>query len=652
MPALLVTALRFLFVAIVQTAAYVAASNVLERVVDYIRASLRNDGGLTEEETDDTLRNEVLDALVLIGVTVASLKTRIPLRLADKLGLQATTLTRKTLSAKAKAGIATAATKGALKSTAVKVFLGGLALSFANTLLWFPQLVQQFGDQAAFAPEQSNNYYERFFGVRPFMEPSTLESPPPFGKGEFTDYALSLEFGGVTGINDPFKNQSLPYSRKNLAELVFTLYGTNIVKGTKLTAKPMIAEVAKYLVIPGRSTTAPVSSSGNLVTPAPVSSTKVFIGALNQGRLSSATGFTPRPDDLILSVQELETALRNNLVPFLASALGRFVYETRIVSSVTTKDGFTQRGQAQQIVVGTNRDGTKKYKTVVNKFAVANIYFLGETGGRTKAARIVLGATDAVNFRPSVSDLGTLDLDVRKDISTSTTSAVSEVKQSRTVTALQQAPEAPLASKTFAKAESGVLGRLFRAGASNANPPPDQLYADTGKRIYLVSNLQAPGAGIYESAEEYLKDHENGKHYETTRARLLERYGVDFDKLPARNPADLIQTAIQSGYETQKQYDPGIGDVQNPIYIAASVPELLELAAGADTTRAVGVGRACEAETLKAFFEARGQSLPSVETRSVLYEQYGLGSRGFYTGTTEQNAKLLTELQRQAGCPV
>lgn len=652
MPVLVITVLRFLFVAIMQTAAWVVASQVLERVVDYIRATLSKDGELTDTEIDDTLLNEVLDALALIGVTVASLKTRLPIRLADKLGLSATKPVRKTLSAKAKAGIEKAATKGGLRKSALKVFLGGLALSFANVLLWFPQLVQQFGDQAAFAPAQANNFYESLFGVRPFKEPSTLESPPPFSKAEFTDYAQSLETQLVSGINDPTRLQSIPYSREALAELVFSVQGESLANGERLTVAKIIPKLPQYLIFAGKSASAPVPTQGERAASASVSNTKVFVGAIGSGRLSGATDFSPRPDDLIQNIEELEAALRNNLTAFLPSVLGRFVYETKVVSTVTSKDGFTQRGQVQQVKTGTNKDGTPKYKTVVNKFAVADVYFLSDRGTRTKAARIVLGPTDAVSFRPNTNDLGRLDLNVKNDVFTTSLSGVEEVKKQGTTTALPKAPEAEFTSKNYGKASKTALSRIFRAGASNGNPGPDQLYADTGKRIYVIPNLAAPKAGIYDSQEEYIKIHDSDKHYETVKQRLKDRYGIDFESLPARNIADLYQSAVLAGYDTQEQYDAGRGRVQNPIYDAESVEQLIELAGGADTTAPIGTGPACAAESLKQFFEARKETLPSVEVRSVLYEQYELGPRSFYTGTTEQNIKLLAKLKAQAGCSV
>jgi hypothetical protein len=53
------------------------------------------------------------------------------------------------------------------------------------------------------------------------------------------------------------------------------------------------------------------------------------------------------------------------------------------------------------------------------------------------------------------------------------------------------------------------------------------------------------------------------------------------------------------------------------------------------------------AVTIYQWYQAQGQSLPSVSARSVIYEGFGLGSRNYYTGTSEQNTKLLSALKAQ-----
>lgn len=47
---------------------------------------------------------------------------------------------------------------------------------------------------------------------------------------------------------------------------------------------------------------------------------------------------------------------------------------------------------------------------------------------------------------------------------------------------------------------------------------------------------------------------------------------------------------------------------------------------------------------LSQYYASIGQSLPSVSARSKIYEQMGLGQAAFYTGTAEQNTKLLQAL--------
>lgn len=652
MPAVVVTLIRFLVVAIMQTGAWIVASEALEGLADFLRTALKSDGGMTDEEVDDTLRNEIIDAVALIGVTVGALKTKIPIRLADKLGLKVkTSKAVQTLATKAKVEAAKSAGKG-LSQSLLKKFLVGLVGSFGVSLVWLPNLVQQFGDQATFAPEAANDYYESLFGVRPFKDRSIYESPPPFGKGEFTDYAASLETQGITGINDPYKFQSLVYSRQNLAELIFGVYGDYVSQGQKLTVTKMIPLLPQYLVFKNRVAPILQNKSEPVRAPVEVEPKKIFVGTIDRGTLAEPSQFEARPDDLITDESDLEATLRDNLGLFLQSAVTRFSYDTKIVSSITTKDGFTISGQAVRVQSGSYADGRPKYKTVINKFAVADVYYNKDTGTRTKVGRIVLGPTDSINYQPSKQDLDDLDFKIRDSGFTTSLKQVTQVQQGTKSTALSTPEPQPVASVTFTKAPTAALQRFFAYRDNSGLFPPDQLGVDTGKRLYVIQNLQSPGAGIWETPAEYLKAHAEGKHYILTKQRLKERYGIEYDDLPGKNPADLRDTALRAGYDREIGFDPGFGRTENPIYNAQSVSELISLAADATGTRAPGVGPACEAENLRDFFEARGEALPSIEVRGVLYEQYDLGKRTFYTGTGAQNVKLLNKLKEQSGCPV
>ena len=52
------------------------------------------------------------------------------------------------------------------------------------------------------------------------------------------------------------------------------------------------------------------------------------------------------------------------------------------------------------------------------------------------------------------------------------------------------------------------------------------------------------------------------------------------------------------------------------------------------------------ATTLTEWYQAQGQALPSVGVRAQTYQGLGLGQSSFYTGTAEQNTKLLNALKK------
>lgn len=54
-----------------------------------------------------------------------------------------------------------------------------------------------------------------------------------------------------------------------------------------------------------------------------------------------------------------------------------------------------------------------------------------------------------------------------------------------------------------------------------------------------------------------------------------------------------------------------------------------------------------DARNLYEWYTARGEELPPVQERSQIYEDLGLGLAAFYTGTAEQNTKLLAGLKKQ-----
>lgn len=174
--------------------------------------------------------------------------------------------------------------------------------------------------------------------------------------------------------------------------------------------------------------TAPSSSSApktaTPATAAPSSRTyvsnpaQVFTGVISNGVLGTQPVFTPRPNDLINDAAELEETAYTNIGAFLRNLAGRVTYEIKIVSTATNADGMRVTGTSQRIIVGKNKNGTPKYKTVVNKFAEVVLYMLTQTGTRAKIATIVLGPVDALTYKPDANDLVRLSNRIQQNITT------------------------------------------------------------------------------------------------------------------------------------------------------------------------------------------------------------------------------------------
>jgi hypothetical protein len=238
-------------------------------------------------------------------------------------------------------------------------------------------------------------------------------SPGPFTSAQFKDYASAIETIPITQIKDPQQNVTVPYSRTNLAKLITYIYGQQILAGSKATFSTIKAVLAPYLLGVGgagavstaNAKSDSVSGYAGYQSSTTTKNIKVFTGIVSEGVVSSDLTFTPRPSNLIESTDDIKTAAANNLAPFLQALPGKVIYEVRVVSSITTKDGFKQTGTTQRVQIGTYKNGLPKYKTVTNKFATLDLYIMTDKGTRTKITTIVLGPIDSAKVNATGSDI-------------------------------------------------------------------------------------------------------------------------------------------------------------------------------------------------------------------------------------------------------
>lgn len=518
--------LRQIVMAIASGAVVTGAQELMDGTFKELVYEIRDTEGITEQDAKDIVGNVLIDLAINSASIMAVLKTGVGVKLAEWLGLTSRKFGKAALTPTAETAASKIAADGG--KTIAKRVLGrlGKILAKGTGVFWLFAALTQIVEPLWYQPGQIQRVLSAL-GIDVDVPGAVgTQAPGPFSADSsvtFSDFAKSIEAAGVKGINNPGAFQTQLYSRENLANLINYVYGQNLLAGRNLKVADLLPELGKYLISGSTAAAIPSPTASSTTTS---SIPKVYTGIVSQGVIGKGLTFTPRPDDLIESVDELRQAAANNLAPFLETVLGKIIYEVKIVSSVITKDGFKQTGTVQQIRVGTTSTGAPKYKTVVNKFATLNLYVLTDKGVRSRISTIVLGPTNSAKLTVGINDIREVETSLPALV---TTSDINEIK------------------------------------------------------------------GI-----------------ETKQAVTVSTPGVESD---TSNPVSNTGPVVTS-------------------VSPASIPATAASAAGSSTL------------TLFDWYKAQGQTLPSVSARATLYESLGLGNKLFYTGTAEQNSKLLAALKR------
>lgn len=615
MPIIIALMLRRLVMASVSGVLAATAQNILDGGFKALLFEIKDKEGVTEQDAWDILRKILGDVAVQTGVSYASLGLKLPVKTAEMLGLTSKGIATKALSSKAGQVMTKLAkdggkniVKGSLPNW---IKIAGIPASG----IWLVSAIANIVEPGIYKPEQTNAVYKAL-GI-PFQYPtqSASEKPGPFSADSsvtFADYYKSLEASGVKGINNTFAQQSQILTKQNLADLVNAVYGTMVTEGKSPSVKELIPKIAPYLIggSAGSVSSTPSQSGGTST-----SNVKVFTGIVSQGVVGQGLVFTPRPDDLIESVSELREAAANNLAPFLASLPGKVVYEVKVVSSITTKDGFKQTGTVQKVKTGTFADGSPKYKTVVNKFATLVLFIITERNTRTKLATIVLGPVDSTKLQVGQNDLRALETQLPSLVTTQDVNEIKGIETANPIT-VTTPPVATVVQPTQSVPEE----------------------VDTGFRYYSFTV----------NGEEYLEVLPWLGNIPTGHTMLSQKEFLDREfKMLAENPTRWKPFFDQMHKQNPNAFNGG----GSGYYIKDGVPYQISNAIVAGTNPSVnntggmankpGAG----ATTLSDWYQAQGQSLPPVSARSVEYERLGLGPSNYYTGTSEQNTKLLNALK-------
>lgn len=628
MPIVIALAIR----ALIQMAVTLGVISLAERFV----LPLLNKGiaeliqlfGVSEEEAQDIVANELLIFAETVGVGALALRTKLPLKVADRLGFTSKGFGRRKLSPKAATAAGAprptapvtlssvpvpSASEAAFIVNTARTRLSGFAVAYDLVLktLAIPFLALiGINNLIDFGNWNSGAYQKTFQRIFAKITGGLLVPDEDYRKTRtaspevFNKVFATYQIEGATAINDPFKMQSVPFTRDNLIDLVDQV-GAELLRTTQRASTKDVL-LATQLMIVFKKPTRPAPQGPAPIARAAVSPVKVFTGVVAQGALGVAEPFTPREDDLISNVEELRVAAQNNLAAWQVGLPGRIIHELKIVTSVTNKDGTRRVGSTQQVIRGYKKDGSPVYKTITNKFAVIDLFIFTARNVRSKIDTIILGPVDAATLQISPEALAKLARDIKADTLTNDTADITAIQTPNPISIMPPASVfAPLAAPAVEETE---IARKFRT---------------LGLREFGLDKLPEMETRAADPG--------------TTRETILAPLGVAgadprYEEL-VRKELEVKLASIRTLRAA------GIAQSYPNLARRLNIPELAE-----------ALPDQCGAQTLSTFYQAAGQTLPTIAARSMLYEQFGLGPAAWYTGTAEQNIKLLAELKRKAGC--
>lgn len=683
--------------------------------------------GVGEEDARDIMANEFVQAGEFILGNILVWRSKIPVKVAEALRFTSKGFGKRPLSSKAAKAtgklkevktatraIATGDVNKLAQLTATNRGLGWVkiaALLFVvSQVIELPTrifyMLAQYIDYANW-----EGYYAGFFrGVfaklgmpvkADWRKPKTL-SKEVFDK-VFNTYKLS----GAYSIIDPYKGQSLPFTRDNFLDLVDRVAADLLLDTGSAGAKDVLAATTLLLRVdrskgpgaPAVLTANPATQTYTTPTQAVIPQIKVFTGVVTQGVLADNTPVLAREDDLIENLTELELGAVSNLVPFIKALPGRVAYEIKIVTSVTDKQGFRREGQKQQIVVGYYKNGNPKYKTITNKWAVMNLYAFGSRGQKTKLDTIILGPINAATFNPSQGDMTAMEGRLKDNILAKSFADVTVMRSDYPLTVLSNAaPLAQPAELVIAVAKEATAQTIQQtpepmpmtaatAGSqSTAAPPPAEEWLEflflPSRYMYRVTKEKAAKDifGVRNELRDLINQGlatlENGNY-------VLKALGTPFEITPdmvgvptpaqpaaAAGPSEpalgeYVPSPAFLQYYTDSEIikrpdgkiylKPGVPirwtqiAATTPVQVSVATPAVQAAAAPAPS----GLVRIdsssnpdpLSATTLTGYF---GREI-ALAKRAEWYELFGLGSRALYVGTAEQNVKLLAAIKRQEG---
>lgn len=730
MPAVIALLIRSALQMAVTLGVIALAERILAPVVDWAKAQAQRVFGIDEDEAEAWVGNEVIDAGVAIGIGTLTLRSKLPTRVAESLGFSTKGFRYRPLKPETHTKIIKAGGAGNLQSKAAtaatreeaarqaSLLSGARSLASGagrffgkalNTTFLAFLVGSQFIDYGNWNSGAYQKTFQKIFAKLGLKVDEEWRKTTSVSPDIFTKIYNALKDEGAVGFSDPYKQQSVLFTRDNAVDLIQKVGSHALLENGQASTKDVLEVVLLLTVFKEagptaarqpdtqRITTPATQGVAQITAPTPqdtvTTNIRVFSGLVVQGVLADTGAAIVRESDLIENTEELELAAKANLVPFVAALPGRIRYEIRIVASVVDKDGFRRTGEKRQIQIGVYKNGKPKFKTVQNKWAVVDLYVFTHRKTRTKIDELILGPVNSAVFSPSTVAVAQVAAGISGSILTTSLDDVESIQSNKSLTVrVTGAGEAATGGNIITipkSATSGADSETVVPEQPQAAPEPEdreQVFRfqprDFMWRVWesqVRSNPDAVKADLIGKVQEGHITEENVKYALNSLGipwsePLMPRPATPASQLGLKVPkTDYLRHYTESEIIRQPNGEiylkPGVPQRWSepaPTPAAAPAPTLPPPApapaptqpqppAGAPARVALWSSRnpnPCGVDNIAEFFDPSKQIYPPLATRAAWYEQFGLGSRDLYVGTAEQNNKLLVAIKREFGCPM
>lgn len=625
MPVIVAIAIRYIIMAAVQLGIWTLIEKYGIPLINNAIANIMQAFGVSEETATDIMANKVLRAFEEVGIFAVTLRTKLPIKAAEKLGFTSKGYAIRKIITPAAIKAETAAISAVSKAAATSVEIEKISevvastrainASSVKTVLNYIFKYAGLTTGIFFAAAQYIDFanwqgpYQKYF--QKLLSSFGIDPDTPMPKANVVSADIwkriwaTVEELHPYGVSDPFTGVDKPYSRQALSDLVDSVAANIVKSGGSASYKEVMAIVLPLVQLSGQPEDEAKIND--------ILSTKANITKTSSSSSSSGVSYSLTVLEQQKALNKLGAGLVEDgiLGPKTKAAIEKYGVPTVQQPSAQVITGILSQGQFSSTVNFSARPSDLIVNAQDLKEAVHNNLapFITSLASRLSYEIKIVPTIQLAN---GFSQKGTVQKVVTgydKKGNPKYKSVVNKFATLNVKIKTAQGSFTSLASINLGPVDSVKFSGESIDLNSIINNVQQTIVAPQAVVNKTITYTEPPKSSItYAPLEAYLN--KNG-------------LATDSDSL-----IELFKEFTEANHDENQLLGAVSGDL---IY-----------------NKSERIKKAYAHEgTLRDYFNSKSQQLPSIQDRATLYEQLGLGQASYYLGTAEQNIKMLNALKNQ-----